>query len=389
MRSWLFQPLRTLWLVGALTIFAFAFGAAAAIWQLRRHEISDAERTLVTIDYLLRDQTERALQSVDLILQNVYEKIQADGVTNAADYERLEGGAEMRDILRARSTGVPQLDAVTMIGADGKLINFSRSRNLPQINVADRAYFQQLRDDPGLQTLLSEPLQNRTDGKWTVYLARRLSGADGAFIGLILGAIDLSYFENLYRSLQVGEGGAVSLWRSDSTLLARYPPLDRVGERVPIRSFSGILQGDKPVTYHAADAIDGRPRVVATIGSMHFPVVINVTETLDQVLEDWRHFATFIVFGVIALRPGNRDDRLARSRAVSALTRFSPEPSRSARRRSPRKRRRRRTGPAGAEARSRRPADGRHRARFQQSADGRARQHRIVEAPCRRRRSAA
>ena len=293
------QPLRILWLIGGLTVLAFAFGASLAIWQLRRHEVREAERTLITIDYLLRDQTERALQSVDLILQNVHEKILADGVKTAADFERIEGGTETRDILRMRTGGVPQLDAVTLISAEGRLINFSRPMDLPQVNVSDRTYFKQLRDDPTRTSLLSEPLQNRGDGRWNVYLARRIDGPHGEFVGLILGAIDLAYFENLYRILQVGEGGAVSLWRSDSMLLARYPRIERVGQLVPIRSFTGILRGDQPVTYQTPASIDGYPRIVATSASSRFPIVINVTETLDQVLDDWRHFATFIVFGAL------------------------------------------------------------------------------------------
>ena len=298
MRLWR-QPVRLLWSLGGLAILAIAAGAALVIWQLRLHEIQEAERTLSTLDYLLRDQTERALQSVDLVIDNIHEKIMADGVASSDDLLRLERGRENQDLLRTHTTGIPQLDAVIIIGSDGRLINFSRDKDVPPINVSDRTYFKRLRDDPVHAPVLSEPVQNRSDGRWTMYLARRIEGRNGEFLGLILGAIDLGYFERLYQTLQVGEGGAVSLWRSEGMLLARYPRLPGVGQIMPILSFSGILRTDRPVIYQTQRSIDSYGRIVATFASSRFPIVINVTETIDQVLDDWRHFATFIVFGAL------------------------------------------------------------------------------------------
>ena len=60
-------------------------------------------------------------------------------------------------------------------------------------------------------------------------VARRLNDPNGAFMGLILGAISLQYFENFFGATSFGQGSTVSLVRDDGTLLARFPHSDRVG----------------------------------------------------------------------------------------------------------------------------------------------------------------
>jgi 3-mercaptopyruvate sulfurtransferase SseA len=56
--------------------------------------------------------------------------------------------------------------------------------------------------------------------------AGTLSAADGTFVGLVLGAVETRYFTEFYRAIQLGRANAISLFRSDGTLLARFPEAD-------------------------------------------------------------------------------------------------------------------------------------------------------------------
>jgi len=64
-----------------------------------------------------------------------------------------------------------------------------------------RDYFRALSADPRLMMFISESVQNRTTGTWTLYVAHKAVGADGTFLGIILGAVQLSYFEQLYQAV--------------------------------------------------------------------------------------------------------------------------------------------------------------------------------------------
>jgi signal transduction histidine kinase len=285
----------TLFWLGLLTVGAILGAALAATLELRYRDIADARRELTSLDLLLVEETSRSLESVELVLRSVQTKLATDGVTDPESYARKEAGHDMYEFLQARLAGVPQLAALTVIAADGRLIKFSRSHPIPEVSVADRDYVQALRDKPADRPFLGEPVENHSTGTWTVPLGHRLTGNDGAFFGLILGAVDLGYFENLYRRLRLGEGGGVSLWRRDGTLLARYPSIPGIGQRLPIKSFDGMLDKADFGTYETQRSLDGPSRLVATAAAKDFPIVVNVTRTFDQILADWRKVALTIL----------------------------------------------------------------------------------------------
>ena len=133
-------------LLGLLTIVALA-GFTTAV-GIRRHsaELVDAARELRSIDLLLAEEAGRSLQGISLVLDNVAAQIQADQVRSPDAFVQQESTKAVHDALRARVAGLPQLDAVTVISATGKLINFSRYWPIPDVDLSDRDYFKALRD---------------------------------------------------------------------------------------------------------------------------------------------------------------------------------------------------------------------------------------------------
>ncbi len=291
-----------IWIVAAaLTAILAIIGTGCfSALRLRAHEIRQAEQTLRTLDLLLCEETERAIQSADLILRSFQEKITADGATTGAELQATQAREETHDMMRARLAGVPQTSAITVLGAGGDIVVTSRSFPPPTFNLGSRDYFQKAKNGKTGALFLSEPVQNLLNGAWTAYLSRRIDSQSGQFLGVITAAINLAYFEDLYRSLDVGNGGAVSLWRSDGVLLARYPGIPNgIGRKFQIKSFSGIINSAHAVTYTISPSIDGTDRIVASIAAKQFPLVVNVTGTMDDVLQDWRQTATIIGFGCL------------------------------------------------------------------------------------------
>jgi signal transduction histidine kinase len=291
------RPISIVVATGFMTICLLCLAIGFAVQELRIRDINQAKRELMTLDVLLAEETERAIESIDLVLKSVQQRFAQNGLGTAEDFVLKQGGLETHEFLKTQIAGIPQLDALSLIAADGHVVNFSRFYPVPDIQTADRDYFLALRDHPTEVPFVSEPVRNRGTGTWTMYIARRVSGPSGEFLGLVIGAIDLGYFENLYKSLQIGSGGAVSLWRRDGILLARFPSLPGVGHVFRIQSFTGILRAGSPVTYEVENSIDGPPRIVATIAAKKLPLVINVTQTFESVLAAWRQVATLAFLG--------------------------------------------------------------------------------------------
>ena len=282
------RPLRVLLLIGGLSVAVLLAATVQYIDSMRDREMEGAERELSTLNLSLAEQTASATQSVDLVLTTIIEQLKSDGIDTPEEYAGRLGGRDTYQMLRARITGLPQLDAVTMIAADGHLINFSRYYPIPPVNVSDRDYFAYLRDHDTTAPFISEPVQNRGNGSWTVYLARRISGPDGSFVGLVLGAIELSYFQRIYKALQPDGDGSISLWRRDGILLARHPVLPDIGRPLGQRHFLKVLESARSGVYFSSGGLNDGARLVATRALADYPLVVNVTRRLDAVLDKWR-----------------------------------------------------------------------------------------------------
>ncbi len=224
--AWRNRPIRYLILCGLTLIAAIVVGTAIMAGNLRDRALFESERELKNTALILAEQIDRSFQAVDLVQSSVIEKIQSLGIASSEDYARRMSGEDVHLMLKASTSGVVQIYTISLINADGRLINFSRFWPVPEIDVADRDFFNALKSDPRLTSYISLPGHNRTNGAWTLFLARKVTAANGEFLGLVLGAIELSYFEKLFASVSLGEGSSITLFRSDGALLTRFPQVE-------------------------------------------------------------------------------------------------------------------------------------------------------------------
>jgi signal transduction histidine kinase len=271
---------------------------AAVILHLRKSEAIHEENQLKNLSLILAEQADRSFRSVDLVISSVADEMTAEGVTDAASFDRIMAGHDIYLLLREKKVGVAQLDAVTVIGRDGKVVNFSRFWPAPDLDDADRHYFQVMKADPDLKRYVTEPVQNRGTGAWTVFLAHRVNGANGEFLGLIIGGIELRYFEDFYRAISFGEeGSSFALERLDGTMLARFPPIDATGkiysdaQRFLPDGVSGILR--------EVSAVDGQARILAAHRLPDYPVFAVATKTKAAVLANWWGIARLMSLGAL------------------------------------------------------------------------------------------
>ena len=227
------RPRRLLGALGAITLALICTIVGTNLIflsNLRESTLQTAEANLARYSLTLAEEADRSFKSLDLVLSSVGDYLGRKGVTDSASYQRMTSDQETHLLLKEKITGLPQVDAVTMINAQGKLINFSRYWPIPDVDVSDRDYFKALKADPNLETFISAPVQNRGSGTWNIYIARRLNDPNGEFMGLLLGAMSLQYFENFFGSTSLGLNTSISLVREDGTLLARFPPTDGIGK---------------------------------------------------------------------------------------------------------------------------------------------------------------
>src|SRR5262249_39064879 len=151
-------------------------GTLAMLTDLRDRALAAHQRELRNTAQVLADQTDRAIQAVELIEASLIERLSALGIATAEDYERRMSGYDVHLSLKDKLTGWPHIGSITLINARGKLFNFSRFWPLPDIDVTDREFYRALKSDPRLTSFMGEPVRNRATGSWTIHLVRKVAG---------------------------------------------------------------------------------------------------------------------------------------------------------------------------------------------------------------------
>ncbi|MBU3577840.1 sensor domain-containing diguanylate cyclase [Polynucleobacter sp. UK-Kesae-W10] len=223
-------------IIGASIVLAFIFVINAVIsgYLLRRNTIEDRADQLATLTLILAEHTSQVILSANTVLNSIDDLVYAAKIEDEKSYRKFTSNKNQFELLEEKTKSNSILDVTTFVANDGKVLNFSRSYPAPEINLADRDYFIYLKSHNSLETYYSAPVQNKGNGKWVFYLARRVNGAHDEFLGLILVGVSVEVFSSLYERLgsSLGDGSAITLYREDKTLLTRWPLVEKLIGRV-------------------------------------------------------------------------------------------------------------------------------------------------------------
>ena len=278
-------------LLGTSLFVAITIAAAwLAVWNLRGEQIAAAMKDRKNLAVVLAEQTSRAIQAVDLVVQDTQRMVLGAGVTNSDQLRQRMATEGVHHFLLDRLRSLPQANSIALLDDAGMIVNFSRAWPVPVIDASDRDFYRYFRqhNDPG--GFIGVPVVDKYSGAWVIMLTRRISGPDGKFLGIVAGVLDLRYFEDLYRAISTDEGKSVSLFRRDGTLLARYPRLEKlIGRPISTKSswYQTVANGGG--TFRTRGYLDGVPRI-ASVQLMHeYPLVVAVTASEAMALAPWRH----------------------------------------------------------------------------------------------------
>jgi signal transduction histidine kinase len=296
---------RWLSLVGAALVVITITASALTVWDLRTDAITNYQRDMKNLGVVIAEETARSLQAVDLVVQETRGKVLASGVETPEQFSRLMASEEIYHFLRDRLKNLPQADAIFLIGANGGMVNTSRSWPFRAVNVSERESYTHFRGHNDLGVFISEPVKSLSTGTWTIYLGHRVNGPKGEFLGFVQAAIGLRYFEDFYAAVTLHDGGSVLVQRRDGTFLVRYPRIEsQIGKTMPMESPWYALVEERGGTYRSPGYLDGVVRVVSVHPLRDYPLVVDVTVSEDEALAHWRRQATFIALCALCVAAG-------------------------------------------------------------------------------------
>jgi len=281
-----------------LGIAALALGLT--VWWLRSDAIADASKNAANLAAVLAEQTTRSVQSVSLILDEIQEHLKRVGATTPDAFRRLLRGEETYKVLTERLSHLSNATLIALIDDKGLLVSSTNKWPLPPTDVSDHENFQHFRniDDGGIY--IAKPVIDRFTGQPIILFSKRLNDANKVFVGMISVGVRVSYFHQIYDSIDSLTDQTIALLRSDGTLILRHPDAkDRAGETMPIRSPWYRLVSQGGGIYRSPGYFDNVARQVAVRPLSDYPLVIDVAVSEAAVLASWRNHAIFIAIGTL------------------------------------------------------------------------------------------
>jgi diguanylate cyclase (GGDEF)-like protein len=245
---------------------------------------------------VLAEQTSRTLQPVDLMLRTMQERLMNTAGPSAATVSQWSSKATF-DQLTEQLKSLSQVDALIIIAADGRLVNYTRKYPAPAWDLSVREYYQYFRTHNDRGLFVGPPIQTFDDKIWTVHLARRVNDGAGEFAGIAAAAVTIAYFEDFYRAV-TPKNRAVTLLRRDGTILGRYPAVaHQQGFRLPADSpwYGVVSQGGG--SYLTPGYLGGERQLVSARPLRDFPLVLDVGVSETAVLSAWRVQASWLLAG--------------------------------------------------------------------------------------------
>ena len=217
-------------------------------------------------------------------------------ITDTIEPEALEPGQAERQAdqinawLKTHAAGHPIATALRIFDAQGHGLYCNLGQEIP-FSIADRPFFQQLRDDPAADIVFSRVAIGRISGLPTMWVARAIRDPGGRFLGATVVAIELSVLHEQFSRIALGEKGVVVLRRlDDGATVVRFPGSIEVDNRpeptIPTRL--AVLNQGPAGHIEIISPVDGSQRLYGYRQISDFPFLVAVGIASEDYLLDWR-----------------------------------------------------------------------------------------------------
>ena len=289
------RPIRAIGVLTALTIGAIVLATSFLLWNMRVREQNHAKLETANLAMMFMRQTEQSFEAIDLVISGVQERMQ----TSYGSQFSLDSPA-VHLLLAARASGMQQVHALFIVDPLGRVINSSREHPVQPVSVADRRYFKDLAEGRATGVVIDRPVISRVTRQWTLNLARRLDGPDGRLRGVIVAAVNITHFEQIYSFMKMEYERPIGLYMADGTLIASLPHRENtigdVAHELATERLPAPGEDIRMVNHRSGD---GGQQVFALGRMKLFPLLVSVTADEVQALASWRESAFPIAAGAV------------------------------------------------------------------------------------------
>jgi len=262
-----------------LILFAFFF--IGYVWfttylelrDVRASSLSIAHQNAVNFARTFQEHSEKTIESADQAVIFIGEKY-LDYGTKFDISSYLKNNTILGGIF----------NLISIVDQHGNLI--LSSEPFVKMNLADREHVKIHFLEDNNKLFISKPVLGRVSGKWSMQLTRRINDKKGNFKGVVIVSMDPFYFTRLYKDIDLGAHGVISLGGMDGIIRARYTPgeLMETGQNVKNGTLFKSIQLNKNGITQNVSVIDDTDRLYAYRSLEHYPLFVTVGFDVEEIL---------------------------------------------------------------------------------------------------------
>lgn len=295
---------KTLIAFSALIMLLFCIFVAYQASKAYETSIEDGKTNATRLTSILSDQVDLTLLGVDLVLQRAVER---------QYFNTMFGGNLPHDIennFRLWVDGTPQIVGLMLVDERGDVQVIAHKKGYDEWyrspeSVGRSHAFQAAKEDAELSTYIgSERTRSRLHPQQIV-MSRRITKLDGSFGGVIIAAVDPTYFSDFFASVDQGKHRFLSLMLGDGTVL--YSSTG--GDSAILGFIADHAKNNLKTKGIATDTktFDGRIKIYSYVQLKTLPITTAIVMDEEDFLSSWRSarmkdisfLAIFTIFGSV------------------------------------------------------------------------------------------
>jgi PAS domain S-box-containing protein len=253
---------------------------AVFAWNLKRtydEAVAEEWRDQESLARIADEHISGSLRGIDHLLMDVAAAIGRE--------------ADILGYMKTRAKAFPEVRTVFFVDEGGTIVEgtFPAQKGL---DVRDRSYYREYLAAPGDARLrVSKPVTARPTGVVVFFASKALTGDNGGLRGVVAVSLEISYFNEILKSVLPAGESSVILVDWDGDVLARATEAEKyVGRNFASgQHFGGHVRSGRKVSYNrAVAATDGEDRFSVARTVSYSPLVVIVSRTAGDALASWR-----------------------------------------------------------------------------------------------------
>ncbi len=298
-----------------MAVLAAGYIIASALFNaITRHTtaVQFWSKQLYLQTLVLAEQANQALYFAEVVLDTLSDEIFEHFVNVAQAQNEVDSRLSLRKVLQNKVQVNRLIDAISVRLPGGDVVSSSDEHVAPFEVDPSKGEFVQIAPRLSGAIFLGPPRFDDKKKKWLFDLLREVKNRDGSTAAWVRVEVLPRTFSDLYEKVvkDLGRGASVSLYRSDYTLMARWPSVDAL---VGVRNLTSATQnliGVQKLTHgivvtdseRLTESKSTQLRMVAVRRVENFPLIVTSVITRDVFLKEWDDVVSKILWrSILAL----------------------------------------------------------------------------------------